>query len=424
MHARAERPYDPLATTAILTLAFIALSLWRLSMPSIRYFDEVHYVPAALALLEGRPWPNAEHPPLGKYLLAAGIAQFGDNPFGWRIVAALTGGLSLFAFARALWFASQDRFATLAYAVLLATGFILFVHARIAMLDGIMVAFVAVALWQLAATVRAPEYGRPRLILAGLALGAAMATKWNAIPLAPLPGLAFLIYRAKAGRRRLLLSRRGTPVPGVTLLEAALWLGALPLFVYAASFAPLAWTPNHPFGTRGFFGIQQMMLEMQESVKEAHNYQSTWTDWVLNRRAIWYLYEEVDAAQRGVLLIGNPLTMLLGLLAVVWAAWAGLVRGRRDALAVFVLYVVTLGFWIVASKPVQFYYHYFLPSCFLLAALALALSQIRARGSGWIAWAVLAGSTGMFAWFYPILSSMALTGPGSFADWMWLDSWR
>ena len=61
---------------------------------------------------------------------------------------------------------------------------------------------------------------------------------------------------------------------------------------------------------------------------------------------------------------------------------------------------------------------------FLLAALALALSEIRTRGFGWISWATLAGSVGMFVWFYPILGSMALASPDSFADWMWLDSWR
>ena len=39
---------------------------------------------------------------------------------------------------------------------------------------------------------------------------------------------------------------------------------------------------------------------------------------------------------------------------------------------VALLYLLTLGFWIVAAKPIQFYYHYLLPSMFLLAALALA----------------------------------------------------
>ncbi|RYF68831.1 MAG: DUF11 domain-containing protein, partial [Cytophagaceae bacterium] len=86
-----------------------------------------------------------------------------------------------------------------------------------------------------------------------------------------------------------------------------------------------------------------MMLRMQESVIKPHPYQSTWTDWIIDRRAIWYLYEPADGAQRGVLLIGNPLTMLLGLPAMLWCAWAAWAHKRVDALAVALIYAASLG---------------------------------------------------------------------------------
>jgi len=131
-----------------------------------------------------------------------------------------------------------------------------------------------------------------------------------------------------------------------------------------------------------------------------------------------------DGAQRGVMLIGNPLTMLLGLAGVAWCLFAGLVQRRADALAVALLYLASIGFWIVAAKPIQFYYHYFLPSCFLLAGLALAIEWLKARGIGWAYWLVLAGSVGVFAWFYPILSAAQLSGEQAFNTWMWLSTWR
>ncbi len=116
--------------------------------------------------------------------------------------------------------------------------------------------------------------------------------------------------------------------------------------------------------------------------------------------------------------------MLLGLPALAWCAWAGLAKRRADALAVVLIYAASLGFWIVIHKPIQFYYHYFVPSMALLAALALALDALRVRGWGWLSWAALTGSIAMFAWFYPILSSAPLEGPRAFEHWMWLDSWR
>ena len=195
-------------------------------------FDEVHYLPAARAVLEGSGLLNLEHPPLGKYLLALAISIFGDDAIGWRVLPSLAGALTLFAGMRAMWFASHDRFAVLALGVLMASGFTLFVQSRIAMLDIFMVCFAVIACWQFAVAIREPEHGRKRLAWCGGALGLALATKWNAAPLAILPGLTFLVCRIMAGRRRLLFSRRGGPVPGITLVEAALWLGLTPLGVY------------------------------------------------------------------------------------------------------------------------------------------------------------------------------------------------
>jgi dolichyl-phosphate-mannose-protein mannosyltransferase len=419
-----HHPRDPVGWCSAVALAFFALLLVRLGIPSKPYFDEVHYLPAARALLAGTEWLNREHPLLGKELLAASIGLLGDRPWAWRLPSAIAGTVALFASMRALWFASQRRYATIAYGLLLATGFMLFVHARIAMLDAFMVAFLAVAFWQCAAAVRAPEHGRRSLALAGVALGHAMASKWNAVPLAPLPGIAFLAARLEASGWKGLIGHRGAPVPGVRLIEAALWLGLVPLAVYAATFWPAWAIEPAEMARRGFVGLHQMMLQMQESVIKPHPYQSTWFEWMIDRRAIWYLYEPADGAQRGVLLIGNPLTMLAGLPALAWCAWAGMRQRRIDALAVAAIYAVSLGFWIVAAKPVQFYYHYFVPSMALLAALALALDELRTRGRGWLSGSLLAGSLALFAWFYPILSSAPLEGPRAFERWMWIDSWR
>jgi dolichyl-phosphate-mannose--protein O-mannosyl transferase len=419
-----RHPSDPVAGTAAIALGFLALVLVRLTIPSKPYFDEVHYLPAARALLSLSHLANPEHPPLSKELIALGIAGFGDRPLGWRIVPALMGALGLFAAMRALWFASLSRFATLAFGVLLATAFPLFVHARIAMLDGIMVGFALVGLWMSAGAFREHETARWRLALAGAAFGCAMAAKWNAVPVAVLPGAIFLVVRARHAGRHLLAATREPPIRGLSLAEAAVWLGALPLAVYALSFAPYAFLARDAVGPTGLIDFHARMLALQEEVVTPHTYQSAWYQWVLNWRAIWYLYEPVDGAQRGVLLVGNPLTMWLGLPALAWCAWAGVKRERRDALAVAGLYASSLGMWIVAAKPVQFYYHYVLPSCFLIAALALALDELWRRGWRRVPLGVLAASVALFVYFWPILSAARLDGPDAFTRWTWLESWR
>lgn len=430
----APRPRDPLGWCLLLTGLFALLTGWRLAIPSQPYFDEIHYLPAARELLEllrtGQgTYLNREHPLLAKELIAAGMALFGDNPLGWRIMPWLAGVLAYGAMLRAMWHASHDRYAMLAFAVLLATGFHLFIHARIAMLDIVMASALAVAAWQFAVAIARPEQGRLRLALTGIAIGCALAAKWNAIPLAVMPGLIFLVARAFAGRRRLLLSRRGAPVPGITLIEAFVWLGLLPLAVYAATFLPGYWlsAPLHPspLAERGLIGLHQHIYELQSQLKVPHRYMSQWPQWVLDTRGIWYLYQEVDGAQRGVLLIGNPLSMWLGLPALVWCLVAGLFQRSGVRLAAALGYAVSLGLWVIAPKPVQFYYHYLVPSFFLLAALALTCSDLRRLPKGdWLAGGVLAGAVAVFAVFFPIIAALPLSGPDAYLEWMWLSSWK
>jgi len=424
-----EHPRDPIAWHAALATAFLVLCLVRLAVPSKPFFDEVHYLPAARAWLELTGPTNIEHPPLGKQLLALGMTLFGDEPFGWRILPALFGTLGLFAFMRALWFAAQSRFASLAGGFLVATGFMWFVQSRIAMLDIFMAAFVMLALWALAAAVREPETARRRFAIAGVCLGLAMAAKWNAVPLAMLPGLAFVAIRAREAGWRVVTAHRGAPVAGMTTWEAALWLGLVPLLAYALTYLPGvgfgqgAWSAN-PFADNGVIGIHGQMLALQQQPLPSHTYQSSWPQWIGNWRAIWYLYEQVDGAQRGVLLIGNPLTALLGIAALVWAGWMGLFRGRADALALVLLYLAALGLWVVAAKPVQFFYHYLLPGAFTMGMLALGLDELWRRGNRWLPLATLTGAAGFFAYFFPILSAAPLADTMSFLDYAWLESWR
>ncbi|MEM1051550.1 MAG: phospholipid carrier-dependent glycosyltransferase [Pseudomonadota bacterium] len=424
---------DPWLWCLAMPVLFAVLSCIRLTIPSSSYFDEVHYLPAARDLLEvwnggEARYVNREHPLLGKTLIAIGMGLLGDNPIGWRIMPLIAGTLTVGASMRAMWHSSTDRFATLAFGVLLISGFHLLVQARIAMLDIFMVAFLSLAAWQFAAAIRQPETGRWRLMLCGISIGCALGSKWNAVPLAMTFGLTFFTARALAGRRRLLLSRRGAPVPGISLIEAFFCLGVLPLLVYAITFAPGYWLGTQiqpsPLMQLGIVAFHGEILELQQQVLSPHTYQSTWVQWVLNTRGIWYLYEDINGAQRGVLLIGNPLTMLLGLPALLWCLVVGIYRSDWARLAMAVGYGVSLGLWLIAPKPVQFYYHYLTPSILLLGALALSLSDLRDAGWQKLSYLVLAASIALFAAFFPILTAAALEGTMSFTKWTWLSGWR
>ncbi len=402
-----------------IALAFLAFTLHRLTIPSRMYFDEIHYVKAARELLTLTP-ANREHPMFAKELIAASIALLGDRPLAWRLPSALFGALGIFAFGRLVWIASKQRMATILAMVLMATSFMWFIASRIAMLDMVCASLALVGLWQFAAALES-ERPRRRLLIAGVALGLSLGSKWSAAPVAMLPGLYVLWLRAtKQGHHDTLR--------GVSLFEAALWLGLLPLLVYWATYAPaLFYEGKHQLQPLDFIRQHKEMFALQDSVKKPHTYQSYWWQWVFNIRPIWFLYEPVDGAQRGILMLGNPFSMLVGLPALAWALWAGVMRQRRDALAMALLYIASLAMWPVSGKPVQFYFHYLLPGTFLMGCLALAISEMLTRGRTYRIAAVtmLIITIAVFAWFYPIISAAELhNGRKSFETWMWLASWR
>jgi dolichyl-phosphate-mannose--protein O-mannosyl transferase len=418
---------DPLPWCLALCLLFLLVCLNRLGLPNKIYFDEIHYVVAARKMLQGIP-ANREHPMLGKEVIAAAIAVLGDRPWSWRIPMVLFGTMGLHAFGRLVWYVSQRPLATVMAVFLLATDFLWFCQSRIAMLDMVQAGFGMVALWQFAALLRRPDK-RPRLRVAtcGIAMGLSLGAKWSIAPAFILPGLTFLVLRFRHTGWRLIGRKGAGPVPGVSLAEAAFWLALVPLCVYWATYMPGFFWHDRPINPLAPVAQHEYMLKLQDSVKRLHPYRSVWYQWMANWRCIWYLYEFVDGAQRGILLIGNPFSMLAGLPALAWCAWAAIRRQRLDALAFVVLYALTLGIWAINGKPIQFYYHYLLPAAFLMACLALALDELWARRDRWrwITPISLAVTLGMFVYFYPIISAARLHhGKASFAQYMWLDSWR
>jgi dolichyl-phosphate-mannose--protein O-mannosyl transferase len=161
------------------------------------------------------------------------------------------------------------------------------------------------------------------------------------------------------------------------------WLVVLPLLTYIMTWVPGMLLDKGAVPVFGLIDWHIAMAHLQSGIVKHHPYQSVWWQWVIDQRAIWYLYEKVDGAQRGIMLIGNPFIMLAGLPALVWCLCGhGAARcgGADRAFAGGGGYGATLGLWLVADKPVQFYYHYLLPGTFLVAALALMLDGCGGRG--------------------------------------------
>ncbi|MGR6329666.1 phospholipid carrier-dependent glycosyltransferase [Sphingomonas sp. XXL09] len=404
----------PLPVAAAIGLVAQMLFSWRLTVPHQLVFDEVHYVPAA-RILAGLIGPsNIEHPLLGKTLIAASMRLFGDDPLGWRAASTLAGTAVVVGVFAILWLGlGRLRSATIG-ALLTLLNFTVFVQARIAMLDGFMAAFVVTGLATLLWSMRAETTGAAwrRWIAGGVLLGLAVGTKWTALPYLALVGAGFLWLR------------RGRPDrwAGLPALPALVVLGAASTLTYAATFWPAFLYTNDPMTLARLIPFQLDMYRQQTQVLPPHTYQSAWYSWPFDYRPIWYLYERADDAQRGILLLGNPVVMWGGLVAVVAGLWAG-ARDRAVAPGLAaLLWIASVAMWAVIPKSLGFYYYYYLSSIWLAVVLAAVVDHWRRRLTYWDEGLLLAAAV-LFVHFFPILAATALSGPGAFHRWTWFASW-
>lgn len=399
------------ATAALFGLVALSLFGWRLGVPSVMTFDETWYVPAARSLLALEGPTNIEHPLFAKSMIAAGIALFGDNAVGWRVSSVLAGALTVAGIWQLSWaLFGHARIASYAALFAMLNG-MLFIHARLGMLDAWMGALL---MWGLAVLIQARRVERPwrRIALAGLLFGLAIGAKWSAAPMVAIAGLTMIAVRL----------RHRTVFSGANPLLLAGLLGGVAAIAYLATFTPAFLYTRDPLTLATLIPFQFEMLATQANPLAPHAYQSEWWQWPLALQPIWYFYEVADGAQRGILLVGNPAILWGGLMGVAACLWAG-IRERNGVLPLAGgLWLASYLPWALIPKSPAFFYHYHLPALLLCPALAAALHFDGLPRWSAPAFAVLA--TLLFAYFYPIIAATALPDSGAFQRWVWFDGWR
>ena len=140
------RQYAPIS----LILGFaLSLRLWRLGTPAGYIFDEIYYAKNANSLIshgvELNEQMNAEfvvHPPVGKWLIGIGIKFFGNNEFGWRVIAALVGTASVLLIYLVAQRLFNSAFLSNTAAALMGLDGLHLVMSRVALLDIFLMFFI------------------------------------------------------------------------------------------------------------------------------------------------------------------------------------------------------------------------------------------------------------------------------------------
>nr|WP_234357020.1 glycosyltransferase family 39 protein [Streptomyces sp. NBRC 110028] len=389
-------------------LAQMAVAMVTAAVEQTPTIDEPVYVGVAKTYLQEHSLRfNPEHPPLGKLVIATGLLfaharlvpgftgdqgalgrrllyESGNDPWQvmlWArlpvIVLTLLFGLVVFAFARDL---TGPVGAVVALALYAFSPDVI-AHGSLATLDVPMCGFLLTSVWLLWRARRRPLRHLPP---AGVALGAAVATKMSALPAVPVLTLLAVLSYAYARRGAPGTGRRGTPRVLALGVAGAMGMVLVALAVVWAAYLAvdprLRWTtPGDVPAVHGLRGLAVDLLPVPEPFRDGMRVQfgfenQLWRGFLFGRQyhgSLWYYLPLA-------LLVKTPLGML-----ALWAAGAVAMvaapRLRPAAPYVLVPAGVLLAVAMNGARDLGVRYALFLPM--FLAVAAAGVVTLRWRGA-------------------------------------------
>jgi 4-amino-4-deoxy-L-arabinose transferase-like glycosyltransferase len=443
-----------LVAAVVALLAAMAVPMVTSAVQQSPTIDEPVYVSAALDYVrEHELRRNPEHPPLAKLIMAAGLVvadpnydpafdgtqqavgsnllySSGNNP--WTVMLAgrlpmivltLLFGLVVFGFARDL----AGPVGGLTALALYAFTPDLITHGALATLDVPAAGFVLLAAWTVWRARARPQLYLP---LAGLALGAAVATRMNTLPVVPvLMLLALLSVRHHARARRAGESaahdgarRRAGWAPALAWAAAVGVIAVATVWVtYLVVDPRLRWTtPPEAVDVGGLKGLLVDLMPFPEPFRDGMRIQfgfdaGTYTNYLFGRSyrgGRWYY---LPAA----LLVKTPIGMLVLWAAGVVALFA--VRRLRPAAPYLLLPPLALYAGMLdASRNYGTRYAIFVPMFLAVAAgclVTLRPRPVRIGVAALVAYAAVS-SAATFPYYLPYANE-AFGGPSR--TWRHLD---
>ncbi len=497
----------PLLVTAFGTF----LRFNRLRIPRALIFDETYYVKDAWSILQhgvelctasnannliiaghtnifaacpgGGYGEYVVQPPMGKLLIAVGEWMFGLNSFGWRFSSAVFGSLAILLICRIARRMTRSTLLGCLAGLLMALDGLEFVLSRTGILDIFLMFFVLAAFGCMvvdrdvsraglaeavarypSGDVRGVQGPGPRLgirkwrVAAGVFLGLAVATKWNAV--------WYIIGLAALGTAWDIGARRAAGVKsfarGAFTRDAA-WLPltfvALPLAIYVASWS--GWFATSAGYLRDYaarsgvhtpvisalyslFEYHKQAISFGMGLKTPHPYQSQPWDWLVITRPVAFFYECYRVPVAGpshycpngytgqewsqeVLAIGTPAIWWASIVALGFCLGWWLMHRDWRAGAVLLGVLAGWGPWFPLVSRTKFYYYALEFEPFLILSIVLCLGLIlgpatagviRRSVGAFIVGAYVLCVLLMFWYFYSILAARVIP----YHDWyahMW-----
>lgn len=418
----------------------------RKTYQSGTYFDEIYHARTAYEMIHHLYCYENTHPPLGKIFIACGIMLFGMNPFGWRFMGTLFGVLMLpifYLFAKKMF---KETWISAVTTILFAFDFMHYVQTRIATIDVFVTLFIILAYFFMYCYTRKSFYDtrlRDTFIplgLCGIAMGLSWACKWTGVYASA--GLCVLFFATMLRRFReysYAIKHPGQETAGIshrhitesfhknffkTIGFCCIFFVAVPAVIYVLSYIPFQDGTDHGLLQRVVDNAKNM-FSYHSNLDSTHPYSSTWYEWPIMTRPIFYYSGETAAGlKEGISAFGNPLVWWMGIPAFLMVLYLAVMGGDRKCRFLSIAYLSQYLPWVFIGRIV-FIYHYFPSVPFVVMMIGWCMKEITERKPKWKkAMYVYAGLTVLlFIVFYPVLTGTPVSGEYVKSYLKWFDSW-
>ena len=396
------------------------------------YFDEIYHARTAYEFLHTMSVYEWTHPPLGKELIALGVAIFGMTPFGWRVMPALFGALMLpvfFTLGKRL-FRRRD-YAFLA-AALFALDSMHFAQTRIATVDVFVVFFILLMYLFMADYLRADSEGLPLskvflpLGACGVSFGLGVAAKWTGLYAGAGLAILFFSHRIREGmaaqtpeEKKLWWSRTWR-----TILFCCVFFLAIPAAIYFVSYIPFyryehARDPGMNMSFQKLLEIlvnqQKSMYSYHSNLTATHSSQSAWYEWPFGAMSVWFYFASGDGTVSNISTFGNPCVWWIGAVGTLCAVTETLFGRmkhdppeRKTALTILLVAIAANYLpWTLVPRC-TFQYHYFptIPFVLLCGVLMAQHLEEREEISPRVKWMWLTAAGVLFLLLLPACSGI------------------
>jgi dolichyl-phosphate-mannose--protein O-mannosyl transferase len=254
------------------------------------------------------------------------------------------------------------------------------------------------------------------LALCGVAMGLAIASKWQGVygalglPLLFFPAL-YKLYTTEP--------RYEKHKTRITLVTCFAFFVAVPLVIYVLSYIPFMAAQGG--GLRAAWANQGHMLSYHAELVAEHSFASPWWSWPLMIRPMWLYVNRISpTVNAGITSFGNPAIWWFGI-AATGAAVAVIIKRLREKIIIrshrrgkpfnqpslyvpaFLLVAYAAQFlpWATVSR-LTFIYHYFPSVPFVVLLITWFFKRYAKRPAVPVAYACVVAV--LFMAFYPVLS--------------------